>query len=64
MTVYLVTGPRKYREHPPGEQFIADLDPDVEERAVRIGAIKVVARTSVQLDPERARPPANWEAVA
>ena len=50
MSRYLVTGPYPYREHKPGETFEANLDPDVEERAVRKGAIRVLESSRVQLD--------------
>jgi len=63
MSRYLVTGNWRYREHHPGEEFIANLDEDVEERAVRVGAIKVLERTDTKLDPERATPPKDWEVL-
>ena len=60
MSVYRVTGKLRYREHKPGELFVAELDKDVEERALRVGAIEVVERTSVHLDIRRAKPPRGW----
>jgi hypothetical protein len=60
VSLYLVTGRLRYREHSPGETFIADLDRDVEERAVKVGAIRVVERAVTRLDPDRATPPRDW----
>lgn len=51
MTVYRVTGPRMYREHRPGDLFETTLEPDVEARALSHGAIEVVDRKPVTLQP-------------
>lgn len=51
------TWPFRYREYEPGEEFVANLDPDVEERAVRKGALEVLDATRERLDPARAKPP-------
>lgn len=57
MSRYLVTSSYPYREHAPGEEFEANLDPDVEERAVRKGAIVVLEDKRVRLEPEQVRDP-------
>lgn len=58
---YLVTGRFKYRGHAPGEEFEANLDPDVEERAVRKGTIRVLDRKRTRLEPERVSPAEELE---
>jgi hypothetical protein len=40
MTAYKVTGPTAFMGHPPGEEFEADLDPALEERALDRGSIR------------------------
>ena len=42
MTEYQVTGERAWGGYQPGETFEADLDPDVERRAIARGSIKRV----------------------
>ena len=42
-TKYKVTGPVAFDEHPPGEEFEAELDPDLEERALERGSIEIVS---------------------
>lgn len=49
--------PYRYRGYAPGEEFIANLEPDVEQRALRKGAIEILDDTREKLDPERVRPP-------
>jgi|DewCreStandDraft_4_1066084.scaffolds.fasta_scaffold46081_5 hypothetical protein len=51
------TWPFRYREYEPGEEFVADLEPDVEERAVRKGALEVLDDARDPLDPASATPP-------
>jgi len=51
MTIYLVTGPYRYREHEPGDTFEATLPPDVERRAISHGAIEVISDHPVSLQP-------------
>jgi hypothetical protein len=38
-TTYTVTGSTAFDDHQPGETFEADLDPDLEERALERGSI-------------------------
>lgn len=57
MSRYLVTGMHKYRDHATGEEFEATLEPDVEARAIARGAIKLLERSDVKLDPAGAKPP-------
>jgi hypothetical protein len=38
-TTYTVTGSTPFDDHQPGETFEADLDPDLEERALERGSI-------------------------
>jgi hypothetical protein len=40
MTTYRVTGPTPFMGYRPGETFDADLDPELEQRAVERGSIK------------------------
>src|SRR4029077_11166479 len=47
-TTYKVTGPTAFMDHQPGETFEADLDPDLEERALERGSIEVVAGRSTR----------------
>jgi hypothetical protein len=42
MTTYKVTGPTAFDDHQPGEEFEADLDEDLEARAVERGSITIV----------------------
>lgn len=63
MTVYKVIGPLRYREHETGETFVADLPPDVEERALMSGAIVVISREQTTVDLASARPPRGWPPV-
>lgn len=60
MTVYLVTGRHRYREHDPGTTFETELEPDVEARAIAIGAIEVLARTTTALRPGSWTLPPGW----
>jgi hypothetical protein len=43
VTRYLVSGPTAFAGHPPGSEFDADLDPQLELRAVERGSLTVVA---------------------
>lgn len=60
MTLYLVVGPRRYRDHPPGETFEADLPTDVEARAIGRGSITVVKRSTPSLQPGSFQAPPGW----
>jgi hypothetical protein len=44
-TTYKVTGLTPFDDHQPGEEFDADLDPDLEERAIERGSIEIVKGT-------------------
>lgn len=63
MSVYKVTGPLRYREHDPGDTFVADLHPDEEDRAVRHGTITVISRTRLTVNLANTRPPRGWNPV-
>ena len=43
-TTYKVTGSTAFQGHAPGEEFDAELDPDLERRAKDRGSIRVVKR--------------------
>jgi hypothetical protein len=43
-TTYKVTGPTSFQGHQPGEEFDANLDPELERRAKQRGSIRVVQR--------------------
>jgi hypothetical protein len=43
-TRYKVSGPTSFQGHRPGEEFEADLDPELERRAKERGSIRVVRR--------------------
>ena len=60
MTVYLVRGPLRYRDHDVGEQFEAQLEPDAEARALRHGTIEVIDRKRTGLRPGSYRLPDGW----
>jgi len=53
MTKYKVTGPVPFDVYQPGEEFEADLDEELEERALERGSISVVGgRTSKKTKEE------------
>jgi hypothetical protein len=60
VSIYRVTGPRGYRGHPPGTTFEALLDPDVEARAIRHGAIELLEDSTPALQPGSYTPPSGW----
>lgn len=64
MAVYEVTGKLRYREHNPGDTFIADLAADVEARAVALGAIRVIDRTPTRIEPGSWKLPQTRGAVS
>ena len=47
-TTYKVTGNVPFMDHQPGEEFEADLDPELEERALERGAIEVAGTRSTR----------------
>jgi hypothetical protein len=61
VTVYLVTGRNRYREHAPGERFEAYLEPAVEKRALRVGAIQIIERSTPGLQPGSFTLPRDWQ---
>jgi len=60
VSVYLVTGPRAYRGYQPGETFEALLPPQVEERAIRFGAVEIVERSVPGIRPGSWALPRGW----
>jgi len=44
-TTYRVSGETPFDGHQPGEEFDADLDADLEERALERGSIEIVKGT-------------------
>lgn len=46
-----------YRGHAPGEQFVANLEPDVEKRALALGAIEIVASQRESIESLTCTPP-------
>lgn len=63
MSLYRVLGPCRYREHDVGETFEADLEPDAEQRAVRIGTIEVLHRRPSGIRPGSYRLPSRNESA-
>ena len=61
MTMYLVRGPLRYREHEVGETFEAELDPMAEARALELGTIVVVRSSPTRIRPGSYRLPAGWQ---
>jgi hypothetical protein len=49
MSLYLVSGLRDYRGHPPGSKFEAVLDEAAESRAIRRGAIQLIEKSTPRL---------------
>ncbi len=58
--IYLVTGSRRYRGHEPGTRFEARIDPVVELRAIRRGAIQLLERVTPALEQGSYRLPDDW----
>ena len=44
MTLYKVVGATGFRGHKPGEEFEAELEPELEKRAKQRGSIRVIRR--------------------
>lgn len=61
MSRYLVTGPRPYRGHQPGDTFEALLEPASEQLAVRVGAISLIERSRPGLRPGSFKLPRDWD---
>jgi len=51
-TTYKVIGPTAFDDHEPGEEFTAELDEDLEERALERGSIEVVRGTRKKKEEE------------
>ena len=60
MSTYQVTGRLKFREHAPGQIFIARLDPVLERRAIARGNIKLLDRNTPTLQPGSYKLPDGW----
>ena len=60
MTVYLVSGRRRFRCHEPGETFEATLPRGMEQRALAVGSIQVVENSVPSLQPGTYRLPSGW----
>lgn len=60
MATYIVRGPLRYRDHDVGEIFEAVLDPDAEQRALRLGTIEVIDPKRTELRPGSYRLPDGW----
>jgi len=57
---YVVSGRREYRGHQPGSTFEAQLDPNVEQRAITRGDITLLARVTPGLEPGSYTLPDGW----
>ncbi len=57
---YRVCGRGKFLGYEPGEEFIAELDYDHEQRAIARGSIEIVGEGAVALDPTHAQLPKGW----
>lgn len=53
-------GKRRYRDHDPGDTFVARLDPDAERRAVERGSIRVLEVVSPELENGSYVLPPDW----
>jgi len=51
-TTYKVSGNVPFMDHQPGEEFEAELDPELEERALERGSIEVVGGRSTRKKKE------------
>lgn len=60
MSLYRVLGKQAYNGYQQDEQFIGQLTPEAEERAIARGAIEVVHHGDVVLDVTRAELPRGW----
>lgn len=59
LTLYEVTGRRRYRGHSQGDEFVARLEPDAESRAVARGDVRVIERFEPAL-PANHELPSGW----
>jgi hypothetical protein len=57
---YEVTGRRAFKGFEPGSVFDADLDVNMERRAVARGSIRLLERLVADLPPGSYRLPAGW----
>ena len=60
MTSYLISGPTKFLGFDPGTTITTELDPGLEERALKRGAIQIVERVALTLDETRVVMPRGW----
>lgn len=58
MKKYKVTGIFSFREHHPGQTFVANLDPDSEKRALERGNIEIIFSYDHTIEPSKIRRPA------
>lgn len=57
MTVYRVRPGHRYLDTEAGGTFVADLPADQEERGIARGAIEIIERQPLTVDPRRLRMP-------
>lgn len=62
--IYRVCGRQRFLGYEPGEEFVAELEAGLEERALARGSIEIVRPGDVVLDPTRATLPADWTSTA
>ncbi len=60
MTVYRVLDRKRYRGHGQGETFQANLETAAERRAITRGAIEVVLKEAVSIQPDLLTMPDGW----
>jgi hypothetical protein len=58
--IYRVSGRQRFLGYEPGEEFVAELEPRLEERALARGTIEIVGPGDASLDPTRAELPVGW----
>jgi hypothetical protein len=58
--VYRVLSRWRYRRHDLGEVFEADLEPDVETRAIELGVIELLERKTTSIAETEFTPPRDW----
>ena len=60
MSIYRVLSRWRYREHELGEIFEANLEPDVERRAIELRVIELVERKETSIADTEFSPPRDW----
>jgi hypothetical protein len=58
--LYRVVGRRRYRGHEPGEEFVAELEPRAEVRAITRGDIELLERVVPALEAGSWELPEGW----